>query len=790
MDSSKTNTDKFEQNRRSRFGALFVVLATVTALLAYFGYSTLKQELFAEQILLNESKTDALAVRIDRWLSTRKTEISTLANTPVIRAMDWSQSGPFLKEKHERYPWFYIFAQINPDGTYYNSKVDYAKGKNLSDRAHFKASIAGNVYASDPVVSRTLGTDIVAVTSPVYSNDKSDAKIIGVFGGMIDTSTIVDELGRFENGPDSYAFAVNSAGIAISHPDEARRGNINTKATSLLEDADVGLSTVVQEMLGGSTGWRKLSIDGRESYVNFTPIVEADWYLATVTGADFIDSQFIIVDYASGLVALVLSIGFLMIWRSRRLEVDTLNQQRELFAEKSRAKSAFLASMSHELRTPLNAVIGYSQMLIANPKVDEESRKTLSVVLNSGRHLLMLINRVLDLSKIEAGKLELDQRAVNPQSLINELIQVFEIERTKYSVKLHANVDSRLPKAVLLDPDKLTQVVTNIVVNAFKYGEGSDVSLKFAHDAGAQSLQISVEDQGAGMTEEQLSQLFTPFEQVNNKAEGAGLGMSIVKELVQLMGGQIYVDSEVGKGTRITINLPYTPVEDEALEMTARTHLPESIANGLKPSVLVVDDHPQNRQLLHSLLAPMGFVITEAVDGLDAQSKFEQSAFDLVITDLVMPNMDGFELVSWIRQTHSEKSLPIIVASASAFHDDQVRSLSVGANSFISKPIDPFELLGRIAKLCDLEYTDTEAADEVETAVDSSIDWSDPKNRALRLALLDAANLGQMQKIEQLLQTIEGEDSYGQWRALLQSAIDEHDDERIVEVLSSVDGEL
>lgn len=778
--------DKLEQNRRSRFGALFVVLATLTALLAYFGYSTLKQELFAEQLLVNESKTDALAVRIDRWLSTRKTEISALANTPVIRAMDWSQSGPFLKEKHERYPWFYIFAQINPDGTYYNSKVDYAEGKNLSDRAHFKASIAGNVYASDPVVSRTLGTDIVAVTSPVYSNDRSDAKIIGVFGGMIDTSTIVDELGRFENGPDSYAFAVNSSGIAISHPDEARRGNINTKATSLLEDADIGLRTAVEEMLGGATGWRKLNIDGREAYVNFTPITEADWYVATVSDADFIDGQFVIVDYASGFVALVLSVGFVMIWRSRRLEVETLNQQREVFAEKSRAKSAFLASMSHELRTPLNAVIGYSQMLIANPKVDEESRKTLSVILNSGRHLLMLINRVLDLSKIEAGKLELDLRTVNPQSLISELIQIFEIERTKYSVQLHANVDSKLPKAALLDPDKLTQVVTNIVVNAFKYGQGSDVSLKFAHDPGAQSLLITVEDQGAGMSEEQLSRLFTPFEQVNNKSEGAGLGMSIVKELVQLMGGQIYVDSKVGKGTRITINLPYAPVEDEALEMTARTRLPESIAKGLKPSVLVVDDHPQNRELLRSLLAPMGFVITEAVDGVDAQAKFEQSAFDLVITDLVMPNMDGVELVSWIRQTHPDKHLPIIVASASAFHDDQVRSLSVGADSFMSKPIDPFELLGRIAQLCELEYTDSATADAPQKAAELSIDWSDSRNQALRAAVIDAANLGQMQKIEQLLESIESEDCYAQWRELLQSAIDEHDDERIIEVLENV----
>ena len=780
-----------DQVSRSKFTLLFFILLSVTAILGYSGYSALKQELFAEQVLLNESKTEALAVRIDRWLSTRKTEISALANTPVIRAMDWEQSGPFLKAKHESYPWFYIFAQINPDGTYYNSKVDFAKGQNLSDRAHFKASIAGKVYASDPVVSRTLGTDIVAVTSPVFSSDSAGADIIGVFGGMIDTSTIVDELGRFENGEGSYAFAINSSGIAISHPDEARRGNINTKATSMLEDADTGLKESVRLMLTGESGWAKLRVDGVDSYVTFTPITEADWYLATVTNADFIDSQFVIVDYAGAIVAILIFLGFYMIWRSRKLEVQTLNQQREVFAEKSRAKSIFLASMSHELRTPLNAIIGYSQILIAGQRVDDETRKTLNLVLNSGRHLLMLINRVLDLSKIEAGKLELDERSVNPKSLFNELIQIFEIERAKYSVKLHSSVDPELPKAVRLDPDKLTQVVTNITVNAFKYGEGRDVRLDVQHDAGANALVIKVEDSGAGMTDEQVERLFMPFEQANNKSDGAGLGMAIVKELVGLMGGQLYVDSKPQQGTRVTLSLPYIPVEDDGLSLTDMSKLPSAIVGGLTPSVLVVDDNAQNRQFLADLLQPIGFIITEAADGLAAQSLLKQSRFDLIITDLVMPEMDGFELVSWIRNSLSDAQTPIIVASASAFYDDQIRSLSAGANQFMPKPVDPFELLGRVAKLLNFEFAEdesaTDRANEANSVIDSVINWQEPTNQSLRRAMLDAANLGQMQKIEQLLESIQDEQRKAQWLKLVGDALDDHDDERIIEVLESVD---
>ena len=170
--------------------------------------------------------------------------------------MDWKQSGPFVKGKHTQMPWFYIFAHINPDGSYYNSKVDFAKGKNLKDRAHVKAALQGRVYASDPVVSRTLGTDIVAVTSPIYQNDSDGAPIIGVFGGMIDTQTINDELAAFRNGPDSYAIALTSGGIAISHPDAARRGNINTKAYSLREDNDPGLSELAKKMAGNASADR------------------------------------------------------------------------------------------------------------------------------------------------------------------------------------------------------------------------------------------------------------------------------------------------------------------------------------------------------------------------------------------------------------------------------------------------------------------------------------------------------------------------------------------------------
>jgi signal transduction histidine kinase len=374
-------------------------------------------------------------------------------------------------------PWFYIFAHINPDGSYYNSKVDFAKGQNLSDRAHFKAALAGRVYASDPVNSRTLNADIVAVTSPIYRSDAKGSDIIGVFGGMIDTSTIVQELSRFSHGPRSYAFAINSSGIAIAHPDAARRGNINTKEISLLKDSDPGLKATVEAMLERRTGWLLTRVDGQEVYASFAPIAEANWTIATVADAQFMRGGIRIVDYLGIAAFAVLCLIALMVVRFRRIELATLRRQREAVEEKSRAKSAFLANMSHELRTPLNGILGYTQILLQREGRDDTARRHLQVIQSSGQHLLSLINRILDLSKIEAGKVELEPRPVDLPSLLQDLVRIYDIEKARFGAAFTWHWPADLSRVVVLDPEKLKQIVTNVVVNAFKYGNRSEVRL-------------------------------------------------------------------------------------------------------------------------------------------------------------------------------------------------------------------------------------------------------------------------------------------------------------------------
>ena len=778
-----------------RFNLILFGFFALVGLAGWFGFVQIRRELLDEQIALNTARTDSLARRVDQWLVTRKTEISTLANTPLIRSMDWAQAGPFLKAKHEQMPWFYIFAHINPDGTYYNSKVDFAKGQNLSDRAHFKAAMEGRVYASDPVNSRTLKADIVAVTSPIFRTDAKEAEIIGVFGGMIDTSTIVQELSKFSNGPDSYAFAINSTGVVIAHPDAKRRGNINTNAVSLQKDEDPGLRAVGVQMLEGQPGWTRTKVDGRDVYVHFKPIQEARWYIATVTDAGFVQKNLLAVD-ALGVFALVLlCMAVAMVVRYRRQEFRMLSQQREVIEEKSRAKSIFLANMSHELRTPLNGILGYSQILMQREAADDVARRHLQIIQSSGQHLLSLINRILDLSKIEAGRIELEPRPVDLNNLLVDLTRLFDIEKTKYSAAFRWSIAPELDRVVSLDPDKLKQIVTNVVVNAFKYGKGSEVSLSATATGTPQqpSVRIEVRDAGVGMTAEQVKRAFIPFEQVDKNSEGAGLGLAIVNELTRLMGGTVDIDSEPGRGTTVVIEIPFQEASGElAATLTGGRGLPTGVRQG-KPRVLVVDDNPTNVNFLVDLLQMAGFEPQGCASVDEALQVFAAQPVDMIITDLVMPERDGFDLIQTVRAGQRAPDTPIIVASASAFPGDQVRASAVGASGFLPKPVDATALLDKMATLLKIDYVyrdqvpaeqATAAAGTAAPAVDLAALLRDPGARERVDQLRQAAEVGQLMRVEALLRETPDAALRQALQQLLAGAIHEQDAELVVQRLT------
>lgn len=736
-----------------------------------------------------------MEARISRWLERRKTEIATLANTPVVRSMDWSKSGPFLKQKHAAMPWFYIFAHINPDGTYYNSKVDFAEGKNLSDRAHFQASINGKVYASDPVVSRTLGTDIVAITSPIYRTDTTTSDIIGVFGGMIDTTTILEELARFENGKNSYAFALNSSGIAISHPDINRMGNINTKADSLTTDQDPGLSTVAAKMLEGQEGWQRLKIDDQDAFVTFTPVSQADWYLATVTDASHVNSQLTTLNFAAVFVAMILLLTFYMVLRLRNSEAQRLETEKIVVEEKNRAKSNFLANVSHELRTPLNAVIGYSDLLQADRQLTPTARNRVEAINKSGKHLLSLINRILDLAKVEAGKLELDARPVQMQTLLIDTAKSLEIAAQKYPITFSTSIE--IPKDLIasVDTDKIIQVVNNLTINAFKYGSSGHVTLAAfirRQPDGSPTLIVNVVDQGIGMSREELANVFNEFEQIDSKSSGLGLGLAIVKQLVSLMHGDIKISSEVGEGTSVVVELPLE-LSEFGYEIAHDEKFSDSlIIDGMGRSVLVIDDNEENSALMRDLFTSNNFEITVARDGQHGLDLFHEHSFDLVLTDLVMPKKNGFEVIQAIRAHKTKSHVPIIVASASAFATDKRASLDAGANAFMAKPVDLKSVLRTTCQLLQLDFTQLnheavslESNSEAAALAQSETIVLDQIDLKTLSELIELAEVGRLTEIKSIMDNTksQGLKSLG---TLLEGDLENLDAEGIVEKVKMV----
>ncbi|WP_437753958.1 CHASE domain-containing protein [Sorangium sp. So ce1389] len=383
------------------------------------------------------------------------------------------------------------------------------------------------------------------------------------------------------------------------------------------------------------------------------------------------------------------------------------------------AKSEFLASMSHELRTPLNGILGYAQILSRSRSLSAKEAQGISVIHQCGTHLLTLINDILDLSKIEARKMELIPRALHVQSFVQGLVEIFRVRAEQKGIAFTYEQEGELPAGVRADEKRLLQVLLNLLGNAVKFTEAGRVVFRVrALDGEARApegqrapaqrppgalraLRFEVEDTGVGLSAAQRERLFLPFEQVETGkrlTEGTGLGLAISARIVELMGSAIQVRSEPGKGSSFwfDVRLPEAGEWAKAAAVVARGRV--TGYEGPRKKILVIDDHPENRAVLVDLLAPLGFEVTAAEDGQDGLVKAAEVGPDVVITDLLMPGMDGIELVRHLREAPERRGLVIIVSSASVFEADQHRSLSAGGDDFLAKPVRADELLDKLRR--------------------------------------------------------------------------------------------
>lgn len=427
----------------------------------------------------------------------------------------------------------------------------------------------------------------------------------------------------------------------------------------------------------------------------------------------------------------------------------------------NQAKSEFLANMSHELRTPLNGILGYAQILGRSKALPSKERDGINIIHQCGSHLLTLINDVLDLSKIEARKLELIPIGVHLPDLLQSVVEMCKIKAEQKGIEFVYRPSSRLPEGVYVDEKRLRQVLINLLGNAIKFTEQGSATLQvdvLSLSETHASILIQVIDTGMGIAEEHLTKLFDAFEQVGDQqkqSEGTGLGLAISQRIVKLMGGTIQVKSDLGKGSEFFFTIEVPLAADWTKRWGDLTGGDQIIGyKGKRHQILIIDDRWENRAVIQNLLETLDFRIIEAENGQDGLVKLKEHQPDLVITDLAMPVMDGFEFLQHVRNSDELKQTRVIVSSASVAQLDQRMALEHGGDDFITKPVNASDLFTSLAK--QLQLTWLYKSEETKATTVEASDVVVPPSSTLQTLLQSAreADINRLRtQLEELIET-------------------------------------